>query len=496
MNQSTRDRVAEVAADITRTTIDGASRESDYLDLLAGSGPSRAPRSAVIVGAGIAGLAAAGMLRRAGCDVTVVEANTNRVGGRVKTVRSPWALPGSLGEAGAMRLPTSHTLATALVDDLGLETRPFAMTSADRLVDAGSARVTRAEYLADPALINGQFGVDGDRTAYDILAECLSSARPSNDDPEGWRAHLEQYGEWSLRRWLVEHCGLSENELDLVGTLGNTTARMHLSLTHSLLSAGYLGGGARLVEVVGGTDRMVDGLAERAGRVRTGWRAVEVDTTGPEAAVRCRREFGTSEREFRADTVIVTCPHPTLRYIRFTPELSYGKQRAVTELHYDAATKILLEFESRWWEKDGAEGGADVTDGPLRNIVYPSHPVGDGGVVIASYTWSDDARGWDSLPEGECLDRSLRSLAELYGPVVQDSFTGGFHVQSWARNAFAGGEAAVYVPGQAVEIGPETRSPEAGGRLVFAGDGTSTAYRCWIEGALESACRAVEQLAR
>jgi len=70
---------------------------------------------AVVVGAGLAGLAAAGVFRRAGRSVAIVEAN-NRVGGRAWTSKdelgNPW-------ERGAQAINSDMTLMTSLVAEFG-----------------------------------------------------------------------------------------------------------------------------------------------------------------------------------------------------------------------------------------------------------------------------------------------------------------------------------------------------------------------------------------
>ena len=65
-------------------------------------------RRVVVLGAGLAGLAAAWNLVREGYDVVVLEA-THRPGGRVRTVRAPFRR-GGYAEAGAVRIPSQHAL--------------------------------------------------------------------------------------------------------------------------------------------------------------------------------------------------------------------------------------------------------------------------------------------------------------------------------------------------------------------------------------------------
>jgi len=83
---------------------------AEYLEcLIKGFGQvDRKDQSVAIVGAGMAGLVAAWLPKDAGFTVTVYEASL-RVGGRVKTLRDGFT-SGLYAEAGAMRIPNTHTL--------------------------------------------------------------------------------------------------------------------------------------------------------------------------------------------------------------------------------------------------------------------------------------------------------------------------------------------------------------------------------------------------
>ncbi|MFB6614828.1 FAD-dependent oxidoreductase [Streptomyces sp. NPDC056367] len=558
-----------------------------YADVLLKSGlprqrgTGRPGRKVLIVGAGPAGLTAAHLLHEAGHEVTVIEANANRVGGRIKTFRAgghekaqaPFADPKQYAEAGAMRIPDSHPLVTGLIDGLGLKRRRFHLVDVDGAgrpahrtwIHVNGIRVRRADYARDPKVLNRSFGVPAayeSVPAAQIVRNAFAPVRKEIEGKkdkalvEGWARVVQRYGHMSMYRYLTEEAKLDERTIDLIGTVENLTSRLHLAFIHSFIGASLISPDTAFFELPGGTATLADALYarvkdlvrldRRATRITHGDGRVSIDTVS-------EGRDGTVRREtFTADTAIITVPFSGLRHIPVAPPLSYGKRRAVTELHYDAATKVLLEFSRRWWEFDEADwkreleavkpglyrsyqvaktpadggllgahpsvprghiseaqrahyaacrvvtrdqpeaagviGGGSATDNPNRFMFQPSYPVegSPGGVVLASYSWSDDALKWDSLDDEERYPRALAGVQEVFGQRIEVFYTGVGRTQSWMRDPYAYGEASVLLPGQHTELFPHVRTAE--GPLHFAGCHTSV-KPAWIEGALESGVR-------
>ena len=99
---------------------DSEEENNDSPGALSGNKPSK---QIIIVGAGMSGLVAAYELKKAGHDVTILEAR-DRVGGRVFTLRTPFS-DEHYADAGAARIPPDHDMTLGYADHFGLKLDPF-----------------------------------------------------------------------------------------------------------------------------------------------------------------------------------------------------------------------------------------------------------------------------------------------------------------------------------------------------------------------------------
>ena len=209
--------------------------------------------------------------------------------------------------------------------------------------------------------------------------------------------------------------------------------------------------------IAGGMDAAQRFLRRAQDVVRFGTevRAIQQDPSG--VTLRCR--IGPDTVSFTGDYAICTVPFSVLRPIehRFSREGAGDPPAQLPRLNQDPSPGARP-----LGQEDGiVGGGASVTDLPIRRLNYPpDDPTTRRGVLLASYTWGQDALQWGAMDEETRIEEALDDVERIHPRIRQEFEVGASHAwygDKWARGAFA-----LFAPEQQTHLQSAILQPEEG----------------------------------
>ncbi|PEQ03028.1 flavin monoamine oxidase family protein [Bacillus toyonensis] len=452
------------------------------------------PKQITVAGAGISGLVAGSLLKEAGHEVTIIEAN-NRIGGRVYTIREPFSA-GLYFNAGPMRIPDTHELTLAYIRKFKLPLNLFINKTFADIIYTNHIQTRLNVFENDPSILEYPV-LDKERgkTAEELMLEVLEPILNyiKKDPNKNWFIVEKKYKTYSLGSFLMEY--YSDGAIDMIGVLLDMEAYMGMSLIEVLREMIFFTSTAKYYEITGGMDALPNAfLPQLKDNIFMSYKVEKIIQEDNKVMLQVNHEQTLDPFTITSDIAIITIPFSALRFVEVQPFhlFTYFKRRAIRELNYIAATKIAIEFKSRFWERVGQYGGKSITDLPIRFTYYPSYGIQSPGaaIVIASYTWADEALTWDSLPHRERIRYAMKNLAQIYGNVVYSEFITGESF-SWSKNTYSCGAFTAFEPGQELELFPYIASPA--GNVHFAGEHTTLTHG-WMQGAIESGIRVAHEV--
>jgi monoamine oxidase len=438
----------------------------------------------VVVGAGLAGIAAARAAAAAGSSVVVVEAR-ERVGGRLLNEDIG---EGKVVEVGAQWTgPTQDRLAS-LARELGVETFPT-YAHGDNLIEHGG-RVRR--YTGTIPRLNPAVLLDVERAQRRLnrLARRVPLEAPW-DAPGAARLDAQTAATW-MRRNLVTKAGRSLLELGIEAVWAAQPQDM--SLLHVLFyihSAGSLEllfdteGGAQQDRFAGGSqllalrmaaalgdERLVLGAPVRA--IRHGGDGVVVQADG--VAVRARR------------AVVAVAP-PLAARIACDPPLPGFRDQLTQRMPLGTVAKCMAIYDEPFWREEGLSGQATREHGPVRLTYDNSPPDGSPGVLLG-FLEGRHARELGRMPAHARRAAVVGCFVRLFGP--RAATPDGYVERLWAEEEWTRGCYGCHMPtGAWTGYGPALREPI--GPLHWAGAEYATVWNGYMEGAVRSGERAARE---
>jgi monoamine oxidase len=420
----------------------------------------------IVVGAGIAGLAAASRLQSFGYSVMVLEGR-DRVGGRIHTDRS-WGVSVELGATWVHGMDGNPVM--DLVQHSDLETT---ITDYENLWLYDTKGVVLED--EDQVELEEQFW-----QALDEVEELVEQMDEDNEADISLQTALDIV----LSKWDLSAQDRRELDYAIASLIEHEYAADSADLSCYYWDQGEEFDGEDCL-FPQGYDQLATTVAKELD-IRLGQSVQTVEYGKAGVRVQCQ------EDTFEADYAIVTVPLGVLKAgsISFLPALPDQKQKAIHRLGMGVLNKVILRFSKVFWEKRAEViGHIPKKKGEWVEFYNFYHTTGKPilvGVNAGSYAktledWSDE----------EIVAAAMQTLRTVYGAKVPDPTH--YAITRWGGDPFSRG-AYSFLATHATDEDYDILAEPVGDRLFFAGEATSRQYAATVHGAMLSGWREADRL--
>jgi monoamine oxidase len=410
----------------------------------------------IIIGAGIAGLAAAKKLKEHGYSVLVLESQ-EKIGGRLRTDRSL----GIAFDEGANWIhgPKGNPI-TALATQSGANTF---------LTDDESLRI----YDQNGKEYNTVF-LDDEYTLFEKALEAVRKAGNTNKSfEEIFNALYPEKGKERLWKYMLS----AYLEFDTGGDISNVSSKYFYDDEEF--------SGADVI-ITNGFDKVASFLGKGLD-VKLNSRVSEINYEANKPFVKAN---GIT---FEADYVMVTVPLGVLKNksIVFSPTLPGDKTKAIENTQMGNVNKFLLVWKSAFWDASTQYIGYTPETKGKFNYFMNMNKFLPASNALMTFAFGKYASQTESMTDAQVISEIMATLKAIYGNNLTNPSS--FLRTKWGLNPNSFGSYSFATVGTTSEDF-NTMGQSVQNKVFFAGEHTEKEYRGTVHGAYLSGIREAEKI--
>lgn len=201
---------------------------------------------------------------------------------------------------------------------------------------------------------------------------------------------------------------------------------------------------------------------------------------------------------YSAKAVLLTVPVTILQDgdISFIPSLPSTKVDAINKIGMGAGMKIVLKFNTRFWND---EMFGILVDGYTGEFWAPGHVRSDAtNNVLMGLVAGDKAQALSDLNNSDSIvSLALLDLDRIFGGTTASAAFDKAEVMDWTKHPFVRGAYSYPIIGTYPSSGlgmREILAQSVDNKLFFAGEATSNDHAGTVHGALEAGARAADEI--